>query len=308
MKRTSIHNVLAAFIFALLPLAVSAQEPTAAEPIATATPLVTSTEVKPAAVEAASAEPATATKPGKGAKAKAAIKETSPVKPAAPESVTGTRPAAEPTGPTVALDRSSLAEIENATKAMNDCAAIADEIAAQKVPPGYVATRKRKATKAHPENKPDPAAEERKAERAKKKAARDAEEAAIAKGPKAPKGPNNVPESAAAASPVATTPDADDPDATDQSSETFIQKMDGLTKRFDTCGQEYERAAKSSEKIMKTLSKTKLSKEDSATAGAAAAKFQAAQEKLAASIDRLSNDRQIQAYVHPVLKSHFLKL
>ncbi|MEP7014618.1 MAG: hypothetical protein ABI925_04185 [Verrucomicrobiota bacterium] len=227
--------------------------------------------------------------------------------PTVTESPAATKPtAAEPTAPAT-LDANSLADIDNATKAMSDCAAIADEIAAQKVPTNYVATRRRKATKEHPANKPDPDNEKHKAERAKRAAARAAEEDAIAKGPKNPNGASNAP-AEPQANPVTTPTDADDTNETDQSSEAFIQKMDALNKRLDTCGQEYERAAKNCEKVMKSFAKSKLSKEDAATAGAAVGKYQAARQKLEASIDALSNDRQIQAYVHPVLKAHFLKL
>ena len=194
---------------------------------------------------------------------------------------------------------------------MNDCAAIADEIAAQKVPERYVAFRKRKATREHPENKRDPADAKRGEERAKRAAARKAEEEAIAKGPKNPKG-GNAPvateEASSGASAAAIPPEDDDATDNDQASKAFIDKMDTLSKRLDTCGEEFERAVKTSETAIQKIGKTKLSKEDATTFGAAMTKYQAAREKIGASVGALSTDRQIQAYIHPVLKKHFVKL
>lgn len=295
MKRITIPKFLAALMIASLPPAAPAQESSPAEPTATT------------AAEAASSVEPTSAKPTTDKKPKTKPAAAATTGPASPEKPTSAKPAAAESTAVVTLDANSLAEIEHATKAMNDCAAIADEIAAQEVPERFVAFRKRKATREHKENRRDPADAKRAEERAKRAAARASEEAAIAKGPKNPKG-SNVPAAAEGASPVAIPPEEDDSTDNDQDSKTFIDKMETLSKRLDTSGEEFERALKTSETAIKNVGKTKLSKEDAATFGAAMDKYQAAREKIGASFGALSNNRQIQAYVHPIVKKHFLKL
>ncbi len=87
----------------------------------------------------------------------------------------------------------------------------------------------------------------------------------------------------------------------------FDEWIGSQTQRLAACGKVLSPQAKAADDALGKLADTKPSDADAAQIVAVADKYQAAKEALVASIEKLSEDKQTQAYVHQALLDEFLK-
>jgi hypothetical protein len=87
----------------------------------------------------------------------------------------------------------------------------------------------------------------------------------------------------------------------------FIDEIEAKVKALDECGKEYEVAVKESEELTDKIRDMHLKEEDGKPLIDVFTKYHGSKDVLTDSIAKLSNDIQIQSYVHKVLVEHFLK-
>lgn len=95
--------------------------------------------------------------------------------------------------------------------------------------------------------------------------------------------------------------------AIDPVHDRFMKDIDEKVHRFDACGKEYEVSVKASEALIEKLGTMNISEADGNAIADTVKRYHASKDTLTDSVAKLSNDIQIQSYVHHTLRDHFLK-